>query len=52
MSAKGDGAIYVLVVRLCDNLSVTRNRQPERIQEHSVLSEGFIQLVVEEELYG
>ena len=52
MSAKGDRAIYVLLARLCDNLGVTHNRQAERIQEHGVLSDGFIQLVIEEGLYG
>ena len=44
---QGDGTIYVLFARLCDNLGVARNRQAERIQEHSVLSEGFVQLVIE-----
>lgn len=42
-----DGTIYVLFTRLCDNLGVLRARQVERIQEHSVLSEGFARMVVQ-----
>ena len=42
-----DGTIYVLFGRLCDNLGVLRPRQVERVQEHVVLNEGFVKLIVQ-----
>jgi hypothetical protein len=40
-------AIYVPLTRLCDNLSIVRARQAQRISEHPVLTHGFATMLVE-----
>src|SRR5437867_9615237 len=44
-----DGTIYVLFARLCDNLGLRRYSQVRRVQGHTVLSEGLIELTIETE---
>jgi hypothetical protein len=41
-----DGAIYVPLGRMCDNLGLNRQRQMERIGRHPVLSQGISDLEV------
>jgi hypothetical protein len=41
------GAIYVVFPRLCDNLNLKRSAQVRRIQNHTVLKEGFITLTIQ-----
>ena len=42
-----NGAIFVPLNRLCENLGIARNRQVQRIREHPVLSHGYQALEVE-----
>jgi hypothetical protein len=44
-----EGAIYVLFARLCDNLGLRRYSQVRRVQSHTVLNEGFIELTIQTE---
>lgn len=42
-----DSTIYAVFVRICDNLTLTREGQVRRVRSHEVLSAGFVTLTVE-----
>jgi predicted nucleic acid-binding Zn-ribbon protein len=44
-----DGAIFLVLLRLCENLGLDRQAQVRRIQRHEVLKEGLIVLTVQTE---
>ncbi|MEN9938210.1 MAG: hypothetical protein RLZZ387_4789 [Chloroflexota bacterium] len=44
-----DGTILVLFSRLCDNLGLRRYSQARRVQSHTILREGFVELMIQTE---
>ena len=42
-----DGTIFVVFVRLCENLGLNRLAQVRRTQRHAVLSNGLVTLTVQ-----
>ena len=45
--AGGDGTIYAVFARLCENLGLNRVAAQRRIQSHAVLGEGYVALLLE-----
>lgn len=46
---RSDGAIFVVFTRVCDALGLKRWSQARRVQNHAVLSKGFISLTIHTE---